>query len=96
MQANGVISEATTACLRSFTDCLAVEELMKDEWAENRLADFNLWVSSIGASAPGRASLDSRLALKPEIHEIIANLLRLLTVAVDECKNLGQSKRPSP
>lgn len=65
---------------------------MIDEWAENRLADFNLWVSGIGALAPGRASLDSRLALKPEALQIITNLLRLLTLTVDECKRLGQAE----
>lgn len=69
---------------------------MKDEWAENRLADFNLWVSGIGASARGRASLDSRLALRPEVREVIVNLLRLLAGVVDECKRLGQPEAPSP
>jgi hypothetical protein len=92
MQVSRVIFEATAACLQSFTDCLAVEALMKDEWAENRLADFNLWVSGIGASARSRASLDSRLALKPEIREVIANLLRLLAGVVDECRKLGQAE----
>ena len=69
---------------------------MTDEWAENRLADFNLWASGIGASARGRASLDSRLALKPEAREVIANLLRLLAGVVDECKKLGQAEPRSP
>lgn len=96
MEVSRAIFEATAACLQSFTDCLAVEALMKDEWAENRLADFNLWVSGTGASAGGRTSLDSRLALKPEAREVIANLLRLLTGVVDECKELGQAEPPSP
>lgn len=90
---NNIISEATTTCLQSFTDYLKVE---KNEWAENRLADFNLWISGIGASSPSRASLDSRLALKPEAREVIANLLRLLAGVVDDCKSLGQSELPSP
>ena len=96
MAVSRAIFEATAVCLQSFTDCLAVEALMTDEWAENRLADFNLWASGIGASARGRASLDSRLALKPEAREVIANLLRLLAGVVDECQNLGQAEPPSP
>lgn len=92
MEVSRVIFEATAVCLQSFTDCLAVEALMTDEWAENRLADFNLWVSGIGASARGRASLDSRMALKPEAREVIANLLRLLAGVVDECKKLALSE----
>ena len=96
MEVSRVIFEATAVCLQSFTDCLAVEALMTDEWAENRLADFNLWVSGIGASARGRASLDSRMALKPEARDVIANLLRLLAGVVDECKKLGQAEAQFP
>jgi len=96
MEVSRVIFEATAVCLQSFTDCLAVEALMTDEWAENRLADFNLWVSGIGASARGRASLDSRMALKPEARDVIANFLRLLAGVVDECKKLGQAEAPFP
>lgn len=96
MEVSRVIFEATAVCFQSFTDCLAVDALMTDEWAENRLADFNLWVSGIGASARGRASLDSRMALKPEARDVIANLLRLLAGVVDECKKLGQVEAQFP
>lgn len=92
MGVSRVIFEATAVCFQSFTDCLAAEALMTDEWAENRLADFNLWVSGIGASAHDRASLDSRMALKPEARDVIANLLRLLAGVVDECKKLALSE----
>ncbi|PKK41953.1 hypothetical protein CI102_14008, partial [Trichoderma harzianum] len=86
------ISQASAECLQSFTDCLAVESLGKDEWAENRLADFNLWVSGTGASAQKRASLDSRLALEPQAREVILTLLNHLTEAVNRCKALALSK----
>lgn len=90
METSVVIFLATAACIQSLTDCLPVEALGKDEWAENRLADFNLWASGIGASTRSRASLDARLALRPEVREVIANLLRLLAATVDECKKLGE------
>ncbi|KAL6797477.1 WD40-repeat-containing domain protein [Trichoderma sp. SZMC 28013] len=86
------ISQASAECLQSFTDCLDVEPLGKEEWAENRLADFNLWVSGTGASAQKRASLDSRLALEPQAREVILALLNQLTEAVGQCKALALSK----
>jgi hypothetical protein len=71
-------------------ECKKVEGLMKNEWAENRLADFNLWASGIGASARNRASLDARLALRQDARDVIANLLRLLNTVVEECMVLGR------
>jgi hypothetical protein len=92
IQRSKTISEATAACFQSFTDCLGVESLAKDEWAENRLADFNLWVSGTGASAQKRASLESRLALEPEAREVILSLLDQLTKTVDKCKTLSEGR----
>lgn len=62
---------------------------MKNEWAENRLADFNLWANGIGALALGRASLDSRLALWPELQDAVINLLRLLELVTEDCIGQG-------
>lgn len=95
MADSAIIFDATAVCLENFNDCLTVEVLMRNEWAENRLADFNLWASGTGASARGRASLDSRLALQAEARDVIANLLRLLAVLIDECKKLGRTKPSS-
>ncbi|ATZ50645.1 hypothetical protein BCIN_06g01390 [Botrytis cinerea B05.10] len=92
METSGVIFEATAACTQSFKACLAAKALTKNEWAENRLADFNLWASGIGASTRSRASLDSRLALRPETRNVIANVLRLLAETVDKCKKLAISE----
>ena len=62
---------------------------MDHGWAENRLADFNLWVAGVGASAKRRASLDERLALEPEVRAVVTNLLITLKVLVEKCKELG-------
>ncbi|RJE23880.1 hypothetical protein PHISCL_03792 [Aspergillus sclerotialis] len=93
MKASEPISEATSKCLRSFTACLSVQALMQHEWAENRLADFNLWISGSGALAAGRASLDSRLATRTDARDVITNLLRLLATIVDRCKMLAETER---
>ena len=84
------IFDATAACRKRFVDCQELPLLMEGEWAENRLADFNLWASSIGASARNRASLDARLALRPDAQDIIANLLQVLNTVVEKCIILGR------
>ncbi|KAK5449518.1 Calmodulin-dependent protein kinase cmk2 [Exophiala xenobiotica] len=65
------LSVATRACRQSFTECLSIRGLMEDEWAENRLADFNLWDAGVGASAHPLASLDRRLMSQPEAYAIV-------------------------
>ncbi|KAM0260793.1 hypothetical protein ACHAQJ_002559 [Trichoderma viride] len=84
------IAKATTRCLQTMNACLGVEKLMKAAWAENRLADFNLWITGIGALASSRLSLDTRLNLKPEAREVITNLLNLLAITVDECQKIAR------
>lgn len=84
------IYNATQICRKSLSDCIQSDELMQNEWAENRLADFNLWASGLGASVQGRASLDARLASRPDAQDAVANLLQVLTDAVEHCKALGK------
>jgi len=86
-----VIFEAAKACQGGLTACVKVPVLMEEEWAENRLADFNLWANGVGALATGRASLDSRLGFKPEVQGVVTNLLYLLKDIVDECYKIGMS-----
>ncbi|GLA65327.1 hypothetical protein AtubIFM54640_007077 [Aspergillus tubingensis] len=86
------IKEAAQQCVDLFTRCLQNPPLMENEWAENRLADMNLWISGTGACARGRASLDSRLASRPEAHDVIVNLLRLLSTMIDECLKRSQKQ----
>jgi hypothetical protein len=84
------IYNATQICRKALNECLEVKELMKNEWAENRLADFNLWASGLGASVRGRASLDARLASRPDARDAVENLLQVLTGAIEDCKALGE------
>ncbi|RFN45479.1 calcium/calmodulin-dependent protein kinase [Fusarium flagelliforme] len=91
----GTIYSATQACRKSLRECLEVGELMQNEWAENRLADFNLWASGLGASVQGRASLDARLASRPDARDAVANLLQVLNGAVKDCQALGSAESTS-
>lgn len=62
---------------------------MEFEWAENRLADFNMWAAGSGAFAGQRASLDRRLAHEHDTQIVVMNLLVLLQSCVDRCYDLG-------
>lgn len=95
MDAGGQIKKAAQQCVEGFTQCLEVPALKENEWAENRLADMNLWISGTGACARGRASLDSRLVSRPEACDVIANLLRLLNTVIDECRTQSQMQESS-
>ncbi|CZR51217.1 uncharacterized protein PAC_01092 [Phialocephala subalpina] len=86
------IFDATDACRGSFEDCLTITSLTNQEWAENRLADFNLWAAGVGASVKSRASLDERLAFEPEVRALVVNLLITLKAFIEQCKEIGLQK----
>ncbi|KAL2798680.1 hypothetical protein BJX66DRAFT_21618 [Aspergillus keveii] len=79
------IFDAATACRYIFRTAIATPRLMHQEWAENRLADFNLWASSAGAFTTGKASLDYRLRENLDAHTILINLLSMLRILVQRC-----------
>ncbi|KAL7817973.1 hypothetical protein V8C44DRAFT_209126 [Trichoderma aethiopicum] len=83
------IQEAAEQCLESLRACIKVEQLKQDAWAENRLADLNLWIAGLGVLASSRPSLDTRLREKPAIRDVVANLLGLLALIVDKCRALA-------
>ena len=62
---------------------------MKGEWGENRLADFNLWVSGAGATARGKSCLDARLRHDVDGYNLLVNLLQMLGVLVRKCIEEG-------
>jgi hypothetical protein len=83
------IHHATARCRASLKRCGTIASLMHHEWAENRLADFNLWSTGVGASAKGKVSLDSRLAFEPDVKTLVINLLVLLDKTIEECEQSG-------
>jgi hypothetical protein len=66
---------------------------MNAGWAENRLADFNLWAAGVGASATTQASLDWRLHFQPKARIVITSLLITLQELVEQCKDLGEDTK---
>ncbi|KAL4780809.1 hypothetical protein BJX76DRAFT_34859 [Aspergillus varians] len=81
------IYDATLACRQVFQDLGAVPIL--EEWAENRLADLNLWANGAGALKVGKASLDARLSSNLDAKIFVVNLLRMLQGFVEKCAELG-------
>lgn len=59
------------------------------DWAENRLADFDLWVIGIGALSRPEASLDRRLASYHEVSSVVVSLLTIFESFLETCHDLG-------
>ncbi|KAH7142809.1 hypothetical protein B0J13DRAFT_444739, partial [Dactylonectria estremocensis] len=81
----GDIHHATMGCISSFEACLSVKPLMKESWAESRLADMNLWASGVGALARPEASLDRRLRFQPKPRLVLTSLLLTLREFIESC-----------
>ncbi|KAI5460418.1 hypothetical protein BGZ63DRAFT_404887 [Mariannaea sp. PMI_226] len=88
----GRISQATISCISSFETCLSTKALMKQGWAESRLADINLWASGVGALARPDASLDRRLQFQPKVEVVLTGLLVTLEGLVDHCRNYASKE----
>jgi hypothetical protein len=80
------IHDATMGSISSFEACLSVESLMKEGWAESRLADMRLWASGVGALAMPEASLDRRLQFQPKPRLVLTSLLLTLQELVNNCR----------
>ncbi|RSM07427.1 hypothetical protein CEP52_005210 [Fusarium oligoseptatum] len=52
------IYNATNSCRVSLQGCQSIKPLMVDGWAENRLADFDLWASGVALPGSGKESLE--------------------------------------
>lgn len=85
------IFEATEAARTILENCSSIEALMYDEWAENRLLDFNLWAAGVGASSTSASSLDERLFSQPAVRTVILGLLSTLEAFVQSCIELGMA-----
>ena len=62
---------------------------MHDGWAENRLLDFNLWASGVGAFAVPPVGLDYRLQDQLDVRAVTFGLLVTMETLVQGCERLG-------
>jgi hypothetical protein len=62
-----------------------------NSWLEDRQGKFNLWVRGIKAANDNKASLDHRVQDRPDIRELICDLLDGLREALECCLNERKS-----
>lgn len=67
-----------SACQQAIESCQAFEPLMRQQWARNRLIDFNLWAASVGLFAGRKNALDYRLAQYPDVSRVLLSLMSTL------------------
>ena len=87
------LADATGECIRNLELCTLIPILQSTSWAENRLAEFRLWVASLGVLAPFKASLAYRLQIAGEKDTclVILQLLKLLNDHLELCISEGES-----
>lgn len=83
------IRDIASQCRALLRECSKLPKLKEDEWAENRLAEFNLWTANSGVFGGDRASLDARLALQPEVISVFIGLLTVLNERLTQCQYFG-------
>ena len=84
------IAESSSRCFTSFNqDIRQSASVHPREYSliENELVRFSIWTSSIGAFAPGRASVDHRLREVPEVRDVVIGLLNSLNEGTEECES---------
>ncbi|KAL6832172.1 hypothetical protein V8C40DRAFT_238033 [Trichoderma camerunense] len=86
------ISTRTVACQRLFARCLSIHVFNELDWFENRQGEFGLWESGLRAADVGRASLDHRVRDRPDVRELICDLLDGLSEALEDCLRTSESK----
>lgn len=83
------IFDATLAVRHVFKAAIAAPRLMYSEWAENRLADFDLWCASTGASTTGELSLDHQWHTIPEVRAMVIDSLSTVKTVLQNCIDEG-------
>ncbi|RSL85341.1 hypothetical protein CEP52_016182 [Fusarium oligoseptatum] len=87
------IFEATQATRHTLERCNSVESQVVNDWAENRILDFNLWVAGIGALSTSQSSLDKRLASQPAVRSVVLGLLSSLKTLAQDCLDLASEPK---
>lgn len=85
----GTIRKTITACQIQFAACLLSQRLMKYGWAENRMADFNLWATRFELYKNHNRRSDTQT--RTLLHNLILNLLLGLEKGLKFCIDCGKS-----
>ncbi|KAF5962661.1 Hsp70 chaperone protein [Fusarium bulbicola] len=92
MEAEFIIRNKTRACKEAFRRCLEIQDLAEDDWLEQKSAEFNWWISGLNADKIGPGSLDSRLMLRPDVRDVVVDLLEGLIMALSKCEDIAEEE----
>jgi hypothetical protein len=71
------IRQRTERCL------LLISPRTENEWIRDIKADFNIWISNIGALAPDHLSADHRLRGYQDVKHVVEDLLDILALDIE-------------
>lgn len=77
-------------CRSQLRACTLLPDLVRSQWAHDRLSDFNLWDSGVGASAKENHSLDTRLKDDEISRKVVTTSLNALKAWIGLCQTLGK------
>ncbi|KAF5674771.1 Hsp70 chaperone protein [Fusarium circinatum] len=92
MDAELIIRNKSQVCKEAFQTCLKIQDLAEDDWLEQKSAEFNWWISGLNADKIGPGSLDSRLMLRPDVKEVVVDLLESLIIALSEYEDIAEAE----
>lgn len=90
MEIEYLIREKSQKCKQLFQRCLKIVDIGDDDWLEQKSAEFNWWASGLNADKTGPGSLDARLRLRPDIRDVVADLLKNLMAALARSQEIGR------
>jgi hypothetical protein len=90
MTSNFTIYAASASVHDALLEYNATSNVENKEWAEDMLADFNVWAFDSGASAKGMDSLDNRLNSSVHVREVVLNMLSMLKIGIVQLQAQGK------
>jgi len=75
-------------CKAVFAECVADPALGQHAWIRSAQGDFNLWCAGINVTSADKSSLDYRLRTRPDVRDVVHDLVRALLEALERCRRL--------
>ena len=85
MSAGTDIRDRALHSIELFRKCAANSTLGRLNWIERGQADFNLWTYGLKAASTGKSSLDYRVRERPDLRNVICDLLDGLAESLQSC-----------
>lgn len=86
------VTDLSQQCIAAFETCVQHESLMNHDWAENRSADFNLFVDSIGALSTSDTSLYFLCESRRDDLRSLKNVLLMLKGFLLQCISCAEAQ----